>query len=797
MVGWTNARNLPTTDGAFDSEYRDVADYGDGYLCVFNLTSKQISYLTYIGGRMRESLSEVEFDRNDMVYIAGESESSDFYTSSGAFSTIYDSLGDGVIVKIDPIPGTPSSAPFGFLALPSDWEIFLNWSRPSDEGGCRILRYELSRFNASTGEWDLLLQEYNFFYHDMNVSNGKSYRYRVCAVSNLGAGTFAELTMTVPAVIPTIPLNLTARTGDGTVTLNWSSPAFDGGGRITSYVIMRGLARDEMGEVAQLGNETSWVDMTVELGTFYYFKVAAKNSAGMGPFTPEVRIKPVGLPSSPRSFSVTPGDGRVDLSWALPSSTGGMMLLGFKVYRGTNPGNVAFLATKIITELSHSDTGVTNGISYLYYVTAYTELGESIPSIILDATPFGIPGKPANLTAIVGNGEVVLSWEAPISDGGRAINGYKIYYGEDGGDISFLVKIGNTTSFRHTGLVNGHLYVYDVRAVNEAGDGPVSERTSARPIGPPGIAGDFHADIALDGVRLDWDAPAMTGGATLLHYRILRGLQATGLESIKEVVGSTEYLDTGLSKGTTYYYQLQAFNDVGSGPLTDVVSVTYITVPDAVTDLASRAGNAKVTLTWSAPLSDGGTPLTGYSIRRGLFESGLNEIKWVSSGSLNYTDEGVVNGKTYFYSVLALNAIGASSTGPMVNVTPRAPPGQPVGFVLKVEGNTVVLTWFKPTVAGRATVTGYRLLRGTSPGDLVLLADLGDVQTYTDITVEKGKDYYYVLMANSDAGPGDRTLVIKADLKVKKDGPGFDVGIAIGALVIIGLLACMSNRRKP
>ena len=177
-------------------------------------------------------------------------------------------------------------------------------------------------------------------------------------------------------------------------------------------------------------------------------------------------------------------------------------------------------------------------------------------------------------------------------------------------------------------------------------------------------------------------------------------------------------------------------------------------------------------------------------------QSGLKEVKRVSGGTLNYTDEGIENGKTYFYSVFALNVIGASASSPVLNVTPRAPPGPPMGLVMKVEGNTVVLSWFKPSVAGRASVIGYWVLRGTSPDKLELLVDLGDVQTYTDSTVEKGKTYYYVVIANSDAGLGDRTSVIKADLKAKKEGPGFDAAIAVGSLVVIGLLACLSARRR-
>ena len=98
------------------------------------------------------------------------------------------------------------------------------------------------------------------------------------------------------------------------------------------------------------------------------------------------------------------------------------------------------------------------------------------------------PGSPRNLTAAVGNGEVVLSWEAPARDGGAAITDYEYRINRRNPWIS----IGSTdTTHTVTGLVNGTAYVFEVRAVNRIGKSFSSNRAEATPEAPEVFALDF------------------------------------------------------------------------------------------------------------------------------------------------------------------------------------------------------------------------------------------------------------------------------------------------------------------
>ena len=88
------------------------------------------------------------------------------------------------------------------------------------------------------------------------------------------------------------------------------------------------------------------------------------------------------------------------------------------------------------------------------------------------------PGAPRNLTAVGGNGEVVLSWDAPENDGGTAITDYEYRINRSGP----WIPIGSTdTTHTVTGLVNGTVYVFEVRAVNAAGRSASTNRAEATP----------------------------------------------------------------------------------------------------------------------------------------------------------------------------------------------------------------------------------------------------------------------------------------------------------------------------
>jgi cellulose 1,4-beta-cellobiosidase len=73
---------------------------------------------------------------------------------------------------------------------------------------------------------------------------------------------------------------------------------------------------------------------------------------------------------------------------------------------------------------------------------------------------------------------VTLTWSPPSSGG--APTGYKIYRGTNKNNLNVVVTVDNVTTYPNTGLTSGTTYHYRVAGTNDAGEGPRSNRLSAR-----------------------------------------------------------------------------------------------------------------------------------------------------------------------------------------------------------------------------------------------------------------------------------------------------------------------------
>jgi fibronectin type 3 domain-containing protein len=795
LYGRTWSIDLPTTPGCFDPKY-SITD--DNIIIGIRMDTFRVSYLTYYGGDWNERPDggSMAIDWKGVLYCTGWTSSQDLSVTSGAVQNelagVYDSyVQDAYVYKLDPTAVSPPSiAPKNLIATGENGGILLSWDPVQSvvEGG-RILDYTIYRGTKP----DELVEYSNISWGvsgfiDDDVNTYKRYFYKVSASSSAGPGAKSNLAYASAYGLPESPINLTLGTGNGTVELKWEAPS----GPVAGYWVYRGETRAEMPRLEQIGNVTEWVDDDVEIGTFYYYSVQGYNAFGDGIVSEAIRIKPLNVPSPPTAFWAEEGDGFVKLTWGLPTDDGGMMITGFEVWRSLGGNPMTVIATLDI-RLSFKDTDVVNGKQYTYFITAFSEVGRGYPTTPLDATPYGKPGKVLELAAQAGDGSVTLTWEPPSNDGGSPIIKYVIYWGTDSGNLNYELLLGNITTVVHYDLTNGQTYHYQINGRNQAGDGPVSSVVHATPMGLPGTVRDLVVDIVPSGVKLSWTAPAVTGGATSLTYKVLRGTTDDPRDSVGEVVDIIEFLDDDVTRGMTYYYRVLVLSSVGDGPLMDPIMVTPGAVPEQVTGISPTTGNSMVALAWSAP-DDGGYPIVQYIILRGIFETGLTEIARVEGTVLNFTDGTVENGKTYLYKVYARNAIGDGPLSDTVSAQPQGPPNPPRMLEAMAKGKTIELSWTAPTGGNTAAVTGYRIYRGESETDLTFLAEVGNVLTYTDEDVKAGKTYYYKVVATSDSGDSEMSQLANGKVK-EEESPGFGIMVAIMALGLVTAMAISKRGR--
>jgi predicted phage tail protein len=187
------------------------------------------------------------------------------------------------------------------------------------------------------------------------------------------------------------------------------------------------------------------------------------------------------------------------------------------------------------------------------------------------------PSAPRNLAASAGSSVVNLTWSAPSTDGGSEITAYRIYRGTATGAETFLIAVGNVTTYADLGLTNGTPYFYKVSAVNSIGESVQSNEATATPQSAtvPGAPRNVTAVAGKPrGVSLTWQAPASNGGSVITGYEVWRST-ATGGETRLATLGNVlSYKDTAATKATTYYYVVKAVNAIGVGPASAEVSAT-------------------------------------------------------------------------------------------------------------------------------------------------------------------------------------------------------------------------------
>ncbi len=291
-----------------------------------------------------------------------------------------------------------------------------------------------------------------------------------------------------------------------------------------------------------------------------------------------VAATPATVPGAP-SVTATAGSGSVTLSWSVPTN-GGSAISAYDVYRGTAPGAETLLNT--VSTSSDVDTSVTNGTTYYYEVSAINGAGQSGRSLEVAATPATVPGAPS-VTATAGSGSVTLSWSQP-TNGGSAISAYDVYRGTAPGAETLLNTV-STSSDVDTSVTNGTTYYYEVSAINGAGQSGRSLEVAATPATVPG-APSVTATAGSGSVTLSWSQPT-NGGSAISAYDVYRGT-APGAETLLNTVSTSSDVDTSVTNGTTYYYEVSAINGAGQSGRSLEVAATPAASEQAPKIMSSR-----------------------------------------------------------------------------------------------------------------------------------------------------------------------------------------------------------------
>jgi fibronectin type 3 domain-containing protein len=420
---------------------------------------------------------------------------------------------------------------------------------------------------------------------------------------------YIDITSTGGPVIPAAPTGLTATPGNAQVALNWTASS-----AATSYNVYRSTSSGgEGGTPFKTGvTSTSYTDSGLSNGTRYYYQVTAVNSSGESSKSSEVSTTPQ-APTLPAPW--------IDADIGSPGLAGSGSYLagtftlkggGADIWNASDQFNYLYqpltgdgtIIARVATEQN------TNG-----WAKAGVMIRESLAANATDVFEAVTPGNGYAFQYRTATG-ASASWPGSSISGTapewvKLVRSGSTFTGYVSADGTNWTQAGSiTVSMASNVYVGLALTAHDNTQLNTSTFDNVSVTGASVTI--PAAPTNVVASAGNAQVSLTWNASA---GAT--GYNIYRATTSGSETLLKSGVGTTSYADTGLTSGTTYYYQVTAVNSAGESARSSEASATplasgstYSTNFPLTENPISEGGvwvrGGTEGLDWTNPLTTGG-----------------------------------------------------------------------------------------------------------------------------------------------------------------------------------------------
>ena len=507
------------------------------------------------------------------------------------------------------------------------------------------------------------------------------------------------------------------------ITLNWLDVPL-----VQDYEIFR--ATMISGPYSSVGTSgtSDYVDASVAVGQGHYYKVKARFAdATEGNLSGSVRGARTGstFPSGVSANNITTSSFQVH--WAtVPGAT------KYEVHVSTIVGGPYIKRSEHPTLTTQSVNALTPNTEYFFFVRAL------VGGTNYDSNPVSTAKTLASPTAPLGtprNNEINLSWTPSIG-----ATDYDLVRSTDGVNFSNVVTNHPTSSYLDTTAVNGTMYFYKLIVNYPAGsiDSPPTTGLvpGVTPNAPSGLS--VKTDGTGTATRVSW---GQVDGVS--SYSIYRATSVGGpfTTPVQTTASFENVLDSGLTPGTAYYYQVRArIGDMLSAPSAVVGFIPNLN-PAAPT--VERANAGAVTISWATvPVA------TQYDLYRAE-TAAPQDFQLLAGGltALGHEDSTIDPTRTYQYYFVGKNATGVetapSDISAAINVS--VAPLAPSGLNAQVNGlASVDLSWITTS-----TAVSYDILRSNTTGGPY--ASVGSVTsptvTFSDSSVAGGNSYFYVVRA--------------------------------------------------
>ena len=340
---------------------------------------------------------------------------------------------------------------------------------------------------------------------------------------------------------------------------------------------------------------------------------------------------------------------------------------------------------------SHTVGGLSPGTTYYFDVAAYNAAGTSWANFQSVST-LSPPAAPSLKAAVVSGTQVKLSWNKVSGASGYLVDKWV------GGVWKQIGSFGSsTTSDTVSGLSSGTTYYFTVGAYN-AGGVSWSNSQGVTPLSPPAAPSLKATPVSSTQVNLAWNTVSGASGY-LVDEWINGAWKQIGIFGS----GTTSDPVSGLSPATTYYFDVGAYNSVGTSWAKSQGATTRKAPPPAAPSFRVIAvSSTQINVSWNTV-----SGASGYLVDEWI-NGAWKQIGNFGSGTTSDPVTGLHSATTYYFDVGAYNS-GGTSWAKSQSATTANSSGNWSGYVI-VPGskvNEVSATWVEPTVS--STQSGSKM----------------------------------------------------------------------------------------
>lgn len=222
---------------------------------------------------------------------------------------------------------------------------------------------------------------------------------------------------------------------------------------------------------------------------------------------------------------------------------------------------------------------------------------------------------------------------------------------------------------------------------------------------------------------------------------------------------ATSSILTGLTGGVSYNFYVWAIY-TSEKDRSNAYQDTPTSVPGAPGTVTATASASKglINVSWTAPTSNGGSPITGYTITGAISGSSSSSAAVTKSVAATVSSQditGLTDGTTYKFQVVATNALGNSTSTSSSSATTPSLPGAPTGVsTTGATGGTVPLQWAAPASDGSSAITGYTVFVYDSSGNEIKSDELNVTTNSATLSNLTSGSYTVKVAATNAVGQG-------------------------------------------